>query len=143
MREIKFRGKHIHVFNSNSSLDDRWVYGYLCSDRYIYDKKLEGEMLVDPKTVGQYTGLKDNNSKEIYEGDILKCKLGKGEFIAIVEFGNPNCIYSWGWQLKKVKGDNFNTDILLWVETESEGIGSIIIGNIYENPELLKEDYNG
>lgn len=86
----------------------------------------------------QYIGLKDDNDEEIYEGDILQFGCPEGSIVAIVEFGNPNSQYSWGWQLRKLKGDNFNMDILLWVQTELHEIACIVIGNAYENPELLE-----
>lgn len=91
--------------------------------------------------VMQYTGLKDKNRKEIFESDIVKCvdKNSGIEFIAIVEFGNPNGEYNWGWQLRHIKGDKPNLDILLWVEMEDSGATCEVIGNIYENPELLNE----
>ena len=60
------------------------------------------------------------------------------EFISVVEFGNPNGTYSWGWQLKHIKGDKPNFDILLWVEMEEIGAYIEVIGNIHDNPELLK-----
>ena len=75
----------------------------------------------------QYTGLKDKNDKEVYEGDIVKCFVSvqrkePEEFVGSVKFvdGSFMCRYYLGQHYK-----------------ESE-----VIGNIYENPELLNEKAN-
>lgn len=65
MREIKFRGK--------DTIDDFWSYGYYVETNCgrIIDKN--GVVnIVDRNTIGQYTGFKDTNDKEIYEGDLIE-----------------------------------------------------------------------
>lgn len=71
-REIKFRAKHVHAFSKNKKLDGTWVYGYYCDENYI--RTDNAEKLIDKNTLGQYTGIKDKNGKEIYEGDTVNQK---------------------------------------------------------------------
>ena len=97
---------------------------------------------VDRDTICQCTGLKDKNGKLIWENDIVKCVdvNAETEFFAVVEFGNPNGFYSWGYQLKHIWGDEPNLDILLWIDMEETGATCEIIGNIFDNKELLESE---
>lgn len=142
MREILFRGK---------TSDGEWVEGFYSAEEYNLNThsieyipriQLIGKCVslgVIPETVGQYTGLTDKNGVRIFEGDIVKCldTINDIEFNAVVEFGNPNHEYNWGYQLKHISGDMPNLDILCWVDMEETGAFIEVIGNIYDSPELL------
>lgn len=140
MREIKFRGK---------SLDGKWLFGYIY--RYVNRDGIDTVAIIEIQnngfdatlnlhkishnTVGQFTGLHDKNGKEIYEGDIIRSFDSKGEpiihhllydneeagFVAVLkgsakgDFGYGRCYQQW------------------ITECEKE-----VIGNIHDNPELLK-----
>lgn len=138
MREILFRGKEI---------DNReWVYGYVVSvadisRATIYAPQDPKEcdwatlpFLVDPDTVGQFTGLLDKNGNKIFEGDILKTEYSK----VICEFGSGDfsngCHSYQGWCFTDLEQDdslrsNYNDS--RYVQEYS------VIGNKWDNPELL------
>ena len=84
---------------------------------------------IDVNTIGQYTGLHDKNGKEIYEGDIIQILGGEYE----------QGFYEWNEkvQIKDLIYDGFN---LMMTISQIGNKAIEVIGNIYENPELLKED---
>lgn len=128
-REILFRAKHIHAMDSNEHLNGTWVHGYLSDKNYINDKSIEGEFLIDEDTICQYTGLTDKNGKKIFEGDILR---HADETILKTVWNDRK----YGFAAQCVKGSVLLKDCKwgLW-EFESDEVE--VIGNVFDNPELL------
>lgn len=155
MREILFRAKTTKKENENHGFNNVWVYGDLLTNKgvhYIHPQnnvfRLDGELAkiliaheVLSETIGQFTGLTDKNDVKIFEGDIVKWY----SELVIVKFGEYDAIeqsYEIGNHFRKV--DKFG-----WFGERqnccSKGIEFIllkdgeVIGNIYDNPELLGE----
>ena len=139
MREILFRGKRKD--------NGEWIKGYYLCIGGKYHYILTGilditkgfpdlvKYEVIPETIGQYIGLTDKNGKEIFEGYILK--VCRGEDIEIgyviydermaaysVSVTENDCLVFIDWFIAKQE------DNRVWIE---------VIGNIHDNPELLKE----
>ena len=118
MRPIKFRGK--------GKKDGKWYFGNLY-DRDIYGRTHictinRGCFNIDPNTVGQFTGLYDKNGEEIYEGDIYR-------------YNNPDSIN----EVSYCMGGGFvGFDLTPAIHSENRLLDVEVIGNIYDNPELLK-----
>ncbi len=132
MRTIEFRGQRIE--------NQEWVFGYYyseCGNPYIIEDCQKETLLnrntphlINPETLGQYTGLKDNNNVKIYEGDII---LIFDMFKHEVVFKNG----SYGYMVD---------DGFVSFSSNKSNLGASyanldkvkVIGNIHQNPELLK-----
>ena len=121
MREIKFRGKDIE--------SGKWLFGSLVTHRddtaFLADGFIQSQ--VDPQTVGEFTGLQDINGVDIYEGDIciFSSDIQSSKFVVV-------------WNVSKCGFDCVNPNDksdggALWLDDLK------VIGNIHDNPELLKE----
>ena len=104
---------------------------------YFYAKDSFGffcRCVVDASTICQCTGLKDRNGKLIWENDVVELYDRNTDYKwrAVVLFGNPNCEYTLGWQLKPIVECETNTDILCWIDMEESGAFCEVIGNIFD-----------
>lgn len=129
MREIKFRAKEI-------GSEGKWRVGDLhmtATKPHIHS--LSNKYLIKIETIGQFTGLCDINGKEIYEGDIIRSFDSKGEpIIHFIQYDNEEAGFVAILKGSR-KGDfGYGKCYQQWItECEKE-----VIGNIHDNPELLK-----
>lgn len=137
-----------HLFRAKRTDNGEWTYGYLYG---IWERKyilwgmtnnVPDMKEVDPSTICQCTGLKDENGKLIWENDVVDLYDRNTDYKwrAVVLFGNPNCEYTWGWQLKPIVECEANTDILCWIDMEESGAFCDVIGSAIDNPELLEQE---
>ena len=133
MREIEFRGKRKDT--------GEWVSGGILhygegagEHSYIIPGCIFPEFIeVHPDTVGQYTGLKDRNGVKIFEGDVVRY---------VLHDDNPPDLTGLGaveWQNERNRFDLHKHDFVGSALACLDDDELEVIGNIYDNPELLKE----
>ena len=140
MREYRFRGK-----DKNTG---KWVYGfYLEQDTYsmgskntkkdllikdagviVQNSKYDSGTVIDKETIGQYTGLKDRNMKEIYEGDVVKVFTNKEWRIGKIIYEHS------GFTIDVTNNKELKYGRTSIIEKLTE-----VIGNIYDNKNLLEK----
>ena len=123
IRKNNFRGKRVS--------DNNWVYGSLAYDYDAFirdntnkvDDLHRGWVKVADDTVGQCIGREDDNGQPIYENDTIRGKRFNGtEFVGVVVFSNSSFV---------VQNNGLTVPVCEFGELEK-------IGNIYDNPELMK-----
>ncbi|PFZ02339.1 hypothetical protein COL75_16645 [Bacillus wiedmannii] len=133
MRETEFRGYAIEEYEGSN-----WFYGGICinhDDKLAYiDSPGNGLVPVKWESVGQYTGLKDVHDKKVYEGDVLDLSLDEKSVLRCeIVYQAPSFCRKWHdaktiyLRQREIEPMAWNTHILYKV-----------IGNAYENQELLK-----
>lgn len=151
IRQIIFRGK---------TKNGQWVYGCYYKQKQFYGEKVESDCIivtddilsndlgldyeeVIPETIGQFTGLYDKNGKKIFEGDIVELEEGFWEAIynaVLIEKEERYAVYYDDGRARydlKTQDNNLEFKRVAWHQLV-EGIVEVI-GNKWDNPELLKE----
>ena len=116
MREIKFRMWN----NGTKEMSEPFDLGDLDDGLLIPNLEDTSKFRIDNCEIMQYTGLKDKNGKEIYEGDIVT----RGEIMCYVKFDDKGRFIVFNNKIEEG----------WWLDTDWE-----VIGNIYENLDLLED----
>lgn len=147
MREIKFRAKRLD--------NGEWSYGsglLIADDFCVIDRDTEmyvdekyewagnthffrvAGVMCDLKTIGQYTGLKDKNGKEIYEGDIIGCHNPNIKHLIFFNEKQGRFMAALDGDIEKDYYGVCGLDDSRWNATKE------VIGNIHDNPELINKE---
>lgn len=131
MREILFRGKRID--------NGEWVEGmYLYIKGHTYPSIFDMEgfsHIIITKTVGQFTGLLDKNGNKIFEGDIVRRFNSKEQEVMryAVKWNTDCCMFVLMSEYTYL--GEYDSDFTVFYGEDLE-----VVGNIHDNPELLKDD---
>ncbi|MCI8339976.1 MAG: hypothetical protein HFH62_15095 [Lachnospiraceae bacterium] len=164
-KRILYRAKHINASPKNKHLNGKWIEGYLSDKNYIDAPKLGGELLVDENTICQRAGTV--SGQEIWENDICQwTNTIYGKCTGVVRYGKwtqdgsggeydgTKCL-GWYLEVKRVQRREWDDLVLTDEEAEEEypdykrTISLIdddswdiqdfaVVGNIFDNPELLE-----
>ncbi len=151
MREILFRAqtrrKGERVRLDGTPVDSNWVYGGILQGEgdfsVIYQTEPEIEKYpVYTDTICQYTGLTDKNGKKIFEGDIVKKEfytdydayMNSKEYIGVVKY--EDCAWV-------TKSKDCTYPIFMGLSESQDAEHYIVIGNVFDNADLLKESEGG
>lgn len=140
-REIKFRGQtrrkgELIINMAGDKCEANWVYGGIFPQNsggdfaIIYEQTSCEKRVVYADTVGQYIGVDDKNGKEIYEDDIVLSDDGK---VGQVQWFEEHLAFMI-WCV---------TDNKVYFAYDNDFSKIEVIGNVYENADLLKEAGNG
>ena len=131
MREILFRGKKID--------GGEWIKGFYAENGHgssnIQPKGKFLACLVKPETVGQFTGLLDKNGNKIFEGDIVRRFNSKEQEVMryTVKWNTDCCMFVLMSEYTYL--GEYDSDFTVFYGQDLE-----VVGNIHDNPELLKDD---
>lgn len=135
------------LFHGKRKDNDEWIEGcllgsdvivpkgqpfYICHN--ILDSALTAYEVI-PETVGQYTGRTDKNGKKIFEGDIATCMTKYGGDIGIVTFKDGKFAIYWQSEYRYPKCGKTTDYYHMNARTK-------VVGNIYDNPELIGSETN-
>lgn len=128
-----------HIYKAKRIDNGEWVEGLPIRSHIGFNSRIDtiqyafGGYLptykIDPKTLCEYTGLKDKNGNKIFENDIVKGSVGGREHIGICEYNNKIGGYVFGNKVTSIYGKTLVNNMRFKNKE--------IIGNIFDNKELL------
>lgn len=123
-----------YLFKAKQLDNEEWVVGSLISmphGGYMIDRVADSRrfrVMINPSTICQCTGLKDKKGKLIWENDIIRTKVGTAKVI-------------WDkseWRIEWLKNDLWRKDLYYWAVEDIQRV--VVIGNKFDNPELLESE---